>query len=394
MFKYCLTIKSSIVQCLGVRTVKVMATLMALTLYALPGFSGELAPIDEAVTLAQVRDKGRIHTLLVLADRHKSITGIDLSAYSGLFVADPFQIVRKLGHQGLVALAQSSTAPKRTWPYTELLPVSRNYQHHVAVGTNYPEHAEETDLDEGVFLFPKIVQGTPPITGIVAKPDYLLDYEVELCVQFDRVIKNVTDFAQSQKGFFVCGDFTDRASLLREVDTSNIESGIGFTDAKSMPGFFPTGPYLVIPRDWQGFLEKIRLRLFVNEQLRQDAQVVDMIMPLDEIVTTALQTGREARWRYAKKPVSLLPKDKLQKGAVVLTGTPAGVVFRPPGTGFIVRHGLGYVFSGAFLKTGPVDYVVEKHIDRQMAEGKYLKPGDSIALTATFLGAITVTIVN
>lgn len=380
--------------CVGHWTVRIMMGVIALSVFSVTGISAELAPIDQAVTLAQVRDTGRIHTLLVLEDRNNTITGVDLSLHSGLFVEDPFRVIHALKHRGIVALAQNPAVSRQTWSYTELLPVSRNYRHHVAAATNYTEHAEETELDEGVFLFPKIVQGTPAVTTIVAKPDYLLDYEVELCVQFDRAIDNIADFSQSQLGFFICGDFTDRASLLRGVDTSNIESGIGFTDAKSIPGFFPTGPYLVIPRDWRTFLEKVRLRLTVNNQLRQNARAVDMIMPLDEIVATALNIGHEKKWRYAKKSLSLLPQGGLQKGAVVLTGTPAGVIFRPPGTGVILRSGLNYVFSGAFIETAAVDYVVEEHIDQQQRAGVYLEPGDTVALTGTFLGGITVKITD
>jgi len=68
-------------------------------------------------------------------------------------------------------------------------------------------------------------------------------------------------------GLFLCGDFTDRAQLMRLVDSSNIQSGIGFTDAKRQQGFFPTSPYLVVTRDWRDFLKELRLQLSVNNEV-------------------------------------------------------------------------------------------------------------------------------
>ena len=49
---------------------------------------------------------------------------------------------------------------------------------HIAVGANYPEHAEDASVEEGPFLFPKKVEPTGPYAGITARG--LLDFEVEL----------------------------------------------------------------------------------------------------------------------------------------------------------------------------------------------------------------------
>jgi len=191
-------------------------------------------------------------------------------------------------------------------------------------------------------------------------------------------------------GLFLCGDFTDRAQLMRLIDTSNVRSGIGFTDAKSQRGFFPTGPYLVVPKNWREFLKEIRLQLSVNNELKQNSYASEMILSVDEVAAKALESGTESRWQFKDAAVPLLPDKTLRKGMVILTGTPEGVIFRPPSSGYKFRHIMQYIFSGGFFRGGPKQYVIEQYIGDNLHEKNYLQPGDFVSLRATYLGNVQI----
>jgi 2-keto-4-pentenoate hydratase/2-oxohepta-3-ene-1,7-dioic acid hydratase in catechol pathway len=87
-----------------------------------------------------------------------------------------------------------------------------------------------------------------------------------------------------------------------------------FFEAKSYPTFTPTGPRLVVlePGDWDRF-GALRLRLWVNGDLRQNAVVGDDMLyrPL-----AALQ--------------ALSGFQPLAAGDLVLTGTPGGTALKAP----------------------------------------------------------------
>jgi len=190
-----------------------------------------------------------------------------------------------------------------------------------------------------------------------------------------KILINPKTLKRLWPDYFLSGDFTDRAQLMRLVDTSNIQSGIGFTDAKSQQGFFPTGPYLVVPKNWRDFLKEIRLQLSVNNELKQNSDASEMILPVDELAEKALKSGADSKWQYKNSAVPLLPGKILGKGMTILTGTPEGVIFRPPSGGYKFRNIVKYIFTGGFFRTGPKQYVIEQFIADNLLEKKYLQSG-------------------
>lgn len=118
--------------------------------------------------------------------------------------------------------------------------------HHIAAGTNYPEHAGEAEVEEGPFLFAKLVEPSGPRATVPAG-DALLDYEVELA--FVTLEPLAEGDVPETMGLVVANDYTDRATLLRHVDVWDPASGKGFTTGKSRPGYLPVGDLLVVPRD-------------------------------------------------------------------------------------------------------------------------------------------------
>ena len=364
---------------------------LAIIFIATHSYALEIAPLEKALSLAQFQQSGQVHTLLVVADNGTVVTGINISARSGLYPDDRFDLVRQLGYETLVQYA-SADLPRLSLPYAELRPLTGTSRQHIGVGINYPEHGKETGQKTKSFLFPKIVQSTGSRGIIAFHSDQLLDYEVELCARFDQDIAQPEYIETAMVGLFLCGDFTDRAQLMRLIDTSNVRSGIGFTDAKSQRGFFPTGPYLVVPKNWREFLKEIRLQLSVNNELKQNSYASEMILSVDEVAAKALESGTESRWQFKDAAVPLLPDKTLRKGMVILTGTPEGVIFRPPSSGFKFRNIVKYIFTGGFFRTGPKQYVIEQYIKDNLHEKKYLQPGDFVSLRATYLGNILIEI--
>jgi 2-keto-4-pentenoate hydratase/2-oxohepta-3-ene-1,7-dioic acid hydratase in catechol pathway len=76
---------------------------------------------------------------------------------------------------------------------------------------------------------------------------------------------------------------------------------------KSLDGFLPIGPSIRVADD--GFdPDNLRIRGWLNGELRQDSSTSDMIFPVAELVA------------YTSRYISLEPGD------IIITGTPEGVI--------------------------------------------------------------------
>jgi 2-keto-4-pentenoate hydratase/2-oxohepta-3-ene-1,7-dioic acid hydratase in catechol pathway len=352
-----------------------------------------LAEPAAAFTFAQTRDPGgRIATLLVTGLGEDSIHALDLTELGAPIDADIFDVMSKLGDEGLEKAVMRADL-RRAYPIVGLLPVSGGGMRHVATGTNFREHAREAEID-GVFNFPKFGPATPARTSVALKPGALLDYEVEICARFDRDIRSVADFDLARKGFFLCGDFTDRAQLMRLVNPEDVDSGQGFSDAKSGGDFFPTGPFLVVPRDWQAFVKAGRMTTHVNREIRQDARVGEMILDFRAIVQKALTNGGGGHYTFRGSPVPLLEGGRIPPGAAVMSGTSEGVIFMPPRPRDYVAGGARYIVTGGKFRAGSVRRtIIETFISKERQSGRYLKPGDVVTHRSSSMGDVEVRII-
>ncbi|MGO8946908.1 MAG: fumarylacetoacetate hydrolase family protein [Ktedonobacterales bacterium] len=190
----------------------------------------------------------------------------------------------------------------------------------IGQGTNYQAHRQETGTHHGFNLvFAKADSSLTSARGLVVRPRgvQLLDYELEVGLVVGRAI---TGPIQVQAdclenviaGFVMANDVSARDVQIPEEQ---------WFRGKSFRTFCPVGPYFYLLDEGDAQrLGTLRLRLWVNGQLRQDATADQLIYGPAE--TLALLS----------KTMDLAPGDLL------LTGTPGGVALRPP-TGMARRLG-------------------------------------------------------
>lgn len=344
-----------------------------------------IAPKEEALTFARSFKAGMPDTLLLVTRYDaETVTGIDLSQALGRPVYDPIILYNALGRQAILdALAIIPESAAVTVPKDSLgMPVGLD-GNHIAAGANFPAHADDAEVEDGPFLFPKKVQPTA-WNAPIPKGMGLLDYEVELC------FVPLRDFPPVRPsrvfGMILCNDVTDRARLLRHIDAFNIESGQGFTTGKSAPGYLPVGTLFVIPADTRAFAQGLTLSLSVNGEMRQQAAMPRMVWDLDEIL---LQTEARKKWAWSFEggQVSLpFEKGRVPARAMIMSGTPSGTVFEGIRTMHKVRGFLDYLLGGW---DRPIQqWVVDRYIREEQKLGRYLKAGDTVEISVDTMGEL------
>jgi 2-keto-4-pentenoate hydratase/2-oxohepta-3-ene-1,7-dioic acid hydratase in catechol pathway len=353
-----------------------------------------IAPLDEAITLARFNDRAdRVHTIVVTSFEGETITGIDLEELGAAPTNDPFTALAD-ADLSLVRVGQLDGLPQTTVAITELLPSGPGGEQHIGTGTNFPEHADEA-RSISVFQFPKFGPASPARTTVRANPGILLDYEVELCIRFDRELRSRADFDAAVKGFFLCGDFTNRNALINLADPDNYDSGHGFSDAKSGPDFFPTGPFLVIPNDWRNFISNVRMTTSVNGSPRQDARGNEMTLDFRALVEKAFGDMQEPRFLYGDSYVKLMPDASIPTSATLMSGTSEGTIFTPPTRGDIIEAMVAYLGKGGPLASERFLEVARRtFIVNEIASEHYLQPGDNVRHGSSYLGDIIVSVVE
>jgi 2,4-didehydro-3-deoxy-L-rhamnonate hydrolase len=346
----------------------------------------EISNHEEALTFFRVPDARSETDLLRLfaatSYENERVSGVDLSAALGADVDDPIEAFNRFGYAELARVVEAGDV--EDFAVSELtLPVNLG-DHHVAAGTNFPEHASETGVAGGPYLFPKLTSPTRH-DATVSAGRALLDYEVEVgWVPLQPIERgSYPEFV----GMILCNDYTDRDTLLRHIDTSNVASGDGFTTAKSFPGFLPVGNLFVIPRDRVAFEENVLLKLAVNGWLRQREHLRRRVWGIDEILDQSWAREKQT-WDHRGEAVSLFSKtsDAIAERTLLMSGTPSGVVFNElnveqKGSGFF-----DYVLGG-WDESIP-DHAVDNYIRDARGAGIYLHVGDEVVIHANHLGVI------
>lgn len=296
-----------------------------------------IADPESALTFARTNS----HLIRVTRHTGDAVKGIDISAGLGE-EGDLIEAYARLGYEGLATVPGAEV----TVPVTDLtMPVDFHYPH-VAAGTNYSEHAEEVYLDDPPFLFPKLAQASAWNAPVTFHPR--LDFEAELAMVPLDDIDSPND--RVDYALVLANDFTDRWTLVRQLDLGAPMGTTGFAAGKGRASFLPTGYLFVIPKS-AVFYQTITLELAVNGEARQRFSADEMILEINDIVRQAFDQS-ERTFFDGDEPVRLLPQGSIPRGTLILTGTAAGVLFKPVNVwnqGFYLGRGDRVITRATFL---------------------------------------------
>ena len=349
-------------------------------------FAGSIAiaPPSEALTFARAPIDGETRLVIVLEYQDDRVTFLKANGLFDQPFADPVDLFNAIGYQAIQQRIESEPPQSRRTvdADTLVLPLDLT-DSHIAAGTNFAAHADESSVEDGPFLFAKLVTPTPFNAGVTAG-DALLDYEVELA--FVTLSLTPLESVPQHMGLILANDFTDRATLLRRVNPDDVVSGDGFTTGKSAPGFLPVGNLLVIPRDLKAFADSIELDLAVNGKLRQHASMQLAIWDIDELFRQ-IQTRQETRWMHLGNEIGLPVHDgSLPARTLILSGTPSGTVFSGVSTRTMAQGALRWV-AGGWGKSIK-QQVIEQYVTAANSQRNYLQSGDQVTIQVDKLGRI------
>jgi len=178
---------------------------------------------------------------------------------------------------------------------------------------NYPAHAKEQDLvspkEPVIFIKPRTTLcGTD---SDIMCPNFIkqLDYEIELAVIIGKTCKNVDESRSKDYifGYMVFNDVSARDIQMRDKQ---------FTRGKSFDTFAPCGPWIT-SADEVTNPQDLQLVTKINGQNRQDSSTKNMFIKIPSIIS------------------ELSNVMTLEKGDIIVTGTPDGVAMNNPNTPFL-----------------------------------------------------------
>ena len=342
-----------------------------------------IAARSEALTFARFRRQSATALMLVENYTDGVLRGIMIHEDSEESVRDPIALFRDLGYAHIEGLAGAPIDVREE----DLIVPFDGTSCQIAIGGNYPKHAAETAIAEN-FLFPKL-NAPGGFLEPVPAGEGLLDHEVELGFVSLGPICNHSVIQHI--GLVLASDYTDRATLLRKVDPRNVTSGKGFTEAKSKAGYMPVGNLFVIPKDFRTFYRTLRMKLYVDGQLHQDAKPEEMVWGIDRMIQQTFQDEGRA-WECGGRYVSLPVRDgELAARTILLSGTSDGVILRKPSSRQLVL-GLLEAALGGFRNMQAV--LIEPAVREAQEQRRYLQPGMQVVVRADKLGIIRNRIVS
>ena len=187
--------------------------------------------------------------------------------------------------------------------YSILAPIS-NPSKIICLAFNYIDHAKEQKKkpsEDPVF----VIKPRTSLTGTkseILSPKMVknLDYEVELALVIGKNCKNVDESEAMEKifGYMILNDVSARSIQFQDEQ---------FTRAKSFDTFAPCGPWITTA-DEISDPQKLKLTTKINGELRQNSMTSNMHIKIPSIVS------------------KLSKVMTLEKGDIISTGTPQGVV--------------------------------------------------------------------
>lgn len=210
--------------------------------------------------------------------------------------------------------AATTGSPMPADALTLLSPITTNQQY-LCQAINYRSHMAESGIDPKSspfnIFFRKASSCLSPPHGDIVVPDHVrfLDYEVEIGLVLGSRVTEATSVTPPDLAGHVVALVGLNDVSARDVQLAETQ----FYKAKSYRTFGPAGPYLALvdAADLAHFGE-LRLRLWVNGDLRQDSPATEMVhLP----------------------PASLTELSAVQDwapGDILATGTPGGCALQAP----------------------------------------------------------------
>lgn len=183
----------------------------------------------------------------------------------------------------------------------------------ICLAFNYTDHAEEQGLqapeDPVIVLKPRSALNSTD--SEIECPDFVtkLDYEVELAIIIGKICKNISQ-GQANEAIFGYMVFNDVSA--RDIQFKDKQ----FTRGKGFDTFAPCGPWITT-KDEINNPQNLRLTTKINGEIKQNSSTKNMFIKIPDIVSKI------------SKGITL------EKGDIIATGTPAGVMLNNPNAIFL-----------------------------------------------------------
>ena len=195
----------------------------------------------------------------------------------------------------------------------KLLPPIPNPNKIICLAFNYIDHAKEQGLqapeDPALVIKPRTTLNST--NSDIVCPDFVtqLDYEVELAMIIGKDCKNVNvnDAFNMIFGYMVFNDVSARDIQFKDKQ---------FTRGKSFDSFAPCGPWITT-KDEIKEVQNLKLTTKINGEIRQNSSTSNMFIQIPEIISKISKVMT------------------LEKGDIISTGTPAGVMLNKPNAVFL-----------------------------------------------------------
>ena len=195
----------------------------------------------------------------------------------------------------------------------KLLPPIPNPNKIICLAFNYVDHAREQGLqapeDPAIVIKPRTALNST--NSHITCPDFVtqLDYEIELALIIGKNCKNISVENASNVifGYMILNDVSARDIQFKDKQ---------FTRGKSFDSFAPCGPWITTADEVQN-PQDLKMTTKVNGEIRQNSSSSNMFIKIPEIVS------------------KLSKVMTLEKGDIISTGTPAGVMLNKPNAVFL-----------------------------------------------------------
>ena len=183
----------------------------------------------------------------------------------------------------------------------------------ICLAFNYVDHAKEQGLqapeDPSIVIKPRTALNSTK-SDIVC-PDFVsqLDYEVELALIIGKNCKNISieNASSAVFGYMVFNDVSARDIQFKDKQ---------FTRGKSFDSFAPCGPWITTFDEIQD-AQNLKMTTKINGEIRQNSSTSNMFIKIPEIISKISRVMT------------------LEKGDIISTGTPAGVMLNKPNAVFL-----------------------------------------------------------